>query len=64
MSEMEQEGWETIRRWRSSAEECRATAAQTKSPEARRNLLDMAVVYDAMADRAEARLRERTRSEC
>jgi hypothetical protein len=45
------------RRLRSNAEECRAAAAGTKVEEGRRNLLDMASTYDALADRTEARLK-------
>ncbi len=42
-----------IRRWRQRAHECRAMAADMKSPQARQNLLDMARAYDDRADRAQ-----------
>jgi len=45
-------------RWlRSEAVGCRASAAIFMGLEGRRNLLDMAQLYDVMADEAEARLR-------
>jgi hypothetical protein len=53
----QEEEWEKVRRLRSNAEECRAAAAGTKAEEGRRNLLDMASTYDALADRIEARLK-------
>jgi len=48
---------EKIRRWRESAEECRAAATGTKTSEGRPNLLDLARAYDDMADRAERSLK-------
>jgi hypothetical protein len=53
----QEEEWEKVRRLRFSAEECRAAAAGTKVEEGRRNLLDVASTYDALADRTEARLK-------
>jgi hypothetical protein len=57
MPTQKEEEYEKIKRWRSSAEEYRAAAAETKTAEGRRNLLDMANNYDIMADRAEVRLK-------
>jgi hypothetical protein len=45
-----------IRRWRQVADECRAMAADTKGPQGRQNLLDLARAYDEMADRAQESL--------
>jgi hypothetical protein len=42
---------------RSEAQTCRASAAIVVGLEGRRNLMDMAQMYDLMADEAEARLR-------
>ena len=41
--------------WRSRAEEARATAAEMKDPIARRTMLEVAVNYDLLAERAEQR---------
>jgi hypothetical protein len=57
MAPHQEEEWEKVRRLRVSAEEYRAAAAGTKVEEGRRNLLDMASTYDALADRTEARLK-------
>jgi hypothetical protein len=45
-----------IRRWRQAAAECRAMAADTKGPQGRQNLVDLARGYDEMADRAQKSL--------
>ncbi len=39
-----------IRRWRQAADECRAMAADTKDPQGRQNLLDLARAYDEAAE--------------
>ena len=52
MADEREEKEAKIRRWRQAADECRAMAADTKGPQGRQNLLDLARAYDEMADRA------------
>ncbi len=52
MADEREEREAKIRRWRQAADECRAMAADTKGPQGRQNLLDLARAYDEMADRA------------
>ena len=52
MADEREEREAKIRRWRQAADECRAMAADTKDPQGRQNLLDLARAYDEMADRA------------
>jgi len=42
-----------IERWRAAAKECRTAAAQVSSIDARKKVLEIAVFYEQMADRAE-----------
>jgi hypothetical protein len=46
-------------RWRALANDARAVAQQTSDPEARRSLLLIAQSYDRLAERAEAKAREK-----
>jgi hypothetical protein len=41
--------------WRSRAEEARSIADQMKDPEVRRAMLEIAAMYDGLAERAERR---------
>ena len=52
MADEREEREAKIRRWRQAADECRAMAADTKGPQGRQDLLDLARAYDEMADRA------------
>ncbi len=52
MADEREEKEAKVRRWRQAADECRAMAADTKGPQGRQNLLDLARAYDEMADRA------------
>jgi len=50
MADEREEKEAKIRRWRQAADECRAMAI--RGPQGRQNLLDLARVYDEMADQA------------
>jgi hypothetical protein len=39
--------------WRERAEEARSVGGQMKDPEARRAMLEIAAIYDGLAERAE-----------
>ncbi len=58
MSEASEKELDTIRRWRFRANECRLLACEATSTVTRRNLLDVAKHYEAMASDAEARVKK------
>ena len=58
MSETGETELSRIRRWRLRADECRVVASETTSTMTRRNLLDVAEDYEAMASDAEVRLKK------
>ncbi len=56
MADEREEREAKIRRWRQAADECRAMAADTKDPQGRQNLLDLARAYDEAADQVQESL--------
>jgi hypothetical protein len=56
MADEREEKEAKVRRWRQAADECRAMAADTKDPQGRQNLLDLARAYDEAADRVQESL--------
>jgi hypothetical protein len=54
---------DNAKHWRDRAEEARTNAAQMNDPEAKRQMSEIATGYERLAQRAEKRLREITKTE-